>query len=85
MKRRRLALVSASHEASLPDYQDFDVLLILRRKGLRIVEIPVSMQPRMIGASKVFRSWRVMGKYLLQTSLFCITRVGYHIGPPDDN
>ena len=66
----------ASHEASLLDYQDVGVLLILRRKGLRIVEIPVSMQPRTIGASKVFRSWMVVGKYLLQTSLLCIARVG---------
>jgi len=75
----------ASHEASLLDYQDVGVLLILRRKGLRIVEIPVSMQSRMIGASKVFRSWRVVGQYLLHTSLLCIARVGYHPLRPDDD
>ena len=38
--------VLASREASLLDYQDVGVLLILRRKGLRIVETPVAMQPR---------------------------------------
>jgi hypothetical protein len=75
----------ASHEASLLDYQDVGVLLILRRKGLRIVEIPVSMQPRTMGASKVFRSWRVVGKYLLHTSLLCIARVGYNPLRPDDD
>ena len=61
--------VLASREASLLDYQDVGVLLILRRKGLRIVEAPVSMQPRALGASRVFRSWWVVGKYMLQTSL----------------
>jgi len=75
----------ASHEASLLDYQDVGVLLILRRKGFRTVEVPVSMQPRTIGASKVFRSWLVVGKYLLQTSLLCIARVGYNPLRPDDD
>lgn len=77
--------VLASHEASLLDYQDVGVLLILRRKGLRTIEIPVSMQPRAIGASKVFRSWLIVGKYMLQTSLLCIARVGYSHWPADDD
>ena len=78
--------VLASREASLLDYQDVGVLLILRRKGLRIVEAPVSMQPRALGASRVFRSWWVVGKYMLQTSLLCLARVGFnHLPPaPDD-
>lgn len=77
--------VLASHEASLLDYQDVGVLLILRRKGLRTIEIPVSMQPRAIGASKVFRSWLIVGKYMLQTSLLCLARIGYnHLLPTDD-
>ena len=80
-----MALVPASREASLPGYQDFGVLLILRRKGLCIVEVPAPMQPRTIGPSKIFRSRLVVGKYLLQTSLLCITRIGYHTGSPDDN
>ena len=74
--------VLASREASLLDYQDVGVLLILRRKGLRIVETPVAMQPRTLGASRVFRSWWVVGKYMLQTSLLCIARVGFTPSPP---
>jgi len=77
--------VLASPAASLFDYQDVGVLLILRRQGLRTVEVPVSMQPRVIGASKIFRSWRVVGKYMLQTSLLCIARVGYHYRPRDED
>ena len=57
------------------------VLLILRRKGLRIVEAPVAMQPRTAGASRIFRSWWVVGKYMLQTSLLCIARVGFNPPP----
>ncbi|MCP5195249.1 MAG: glycosyltransferase family 2 protein [Gammaproteobacteria bacterium] len=77
--------VLASGEASLLDYQDVGVLLILRRKGLRTIEVPVSMQPRLIGASKVFRSWLIVGKYMLQTSLLCLARVGYNHSPPMDD
>ena len=77
--------VLASREASLLDYQDIGVLLILRRQGLRIIEAPVSMQPRAAGASRVFRSWWVVGKYMLQTSLLCLARVGYHPLPPADD
>ena len=77
--------VLATGEASLLDYQDVGVLLILRRRGLRIVEVPVSMQPRTLGASRVFRSWWVVGKYMLQTSLLCLARVGYHHMPTADD
>ncbi|MFZ4790224.1 MAG: glycosyltransferase family 2 protein [Candidatus Competibacteraceae bacterium] len=76
--------VLASREASLLDYQDVGVLLILFRKGLRIAEAPVSMQLRAAGASRVFRSWWIVGKYMLQTSLLCLARVGYNHLPPDD-
>ena len=74
--------VLASPEASLLDYQDVGVLLILRRQGLRIVEAPVAMQLRAAGASRVFRSWWVVGKYMLQTSLLCLARVGSNPPPP---
>ena len=77
-------IVLASREASLLDYQDVGVLLILFRKGLRIAEAPVSMQPRTAGASRIFGSWWIVGKYMLQTSLLCLARVGYNHLPPDD-
>lgn len=67
----------ANKEASLLDYQDVGVLLILRRKQLKIREVAVEMQPRIAGASRIFRSWLTVGKYMLQTTLMCIARVGY--------
>lgn len=72
----------AAPEASLLDYQDVGVLLILRRQGLRTVEVPVPMQTRSVGASRVFRSWWIVGAYMLQTSLLCLARVGYNRRPP---
>ncbi len=67
----------ASREATLVDYQDVGVLLILHRHGLRTREVAVPMQPRLQGASRIFDSWWTVGKYMLQTSLLCIARVGY--------
>jgi hypothetical protein len=66
----------ASREASLLDYQDVGVLLILRRAGLRIIELTVPMNPRLSGSSRVFSSWLVVGNYLLKTTILCIARVG---------
>lgn len=71
----------ASHKASLLDYQDVGVLLILRRAGLRTVEVQVPMHARTVGASRVFSSWWVVGKYMLQTTLLCLARVGLNHKP----
>jgi glycosyltransferase involved in cell wall biosynthesis len=65
----------ASAEASLLDYQDIGVLLIIRHRNLRTVEVPVLMDARTTGISRVFSSWLIVARYLLQTSLMCIARV----------
>ena len=75
--------VLASQEASLLDYQDVGVLLILRHKGLRTLEVPVAMGARVAGGSRVFSSWFVVGKYMLQTSMLCIARVGINNAPTE--
>jgi len=69
--------VLASHEASLLDYQDVGVLLILRRKGLRLAEAPVDMNPRTAGRSRIFHSWWAVSRFLLQTSILGIARIGF--------
>ncbi|RKT44442.1 glycosyltransferase family 2 protein [Thiocapsa rosea] len=68
--------ILASPEASLLDYQDVGVLLILRRRGLRILEVPVPMRPRTQGISRIFNSWWKVSGYMAQTSLLCVARVG---------
>jgi len=64
----------AREEATLLDYQDIGVLLLLRRAGLRIAEIAVAMNPRKSGASRVFSSWGTVARYMAETTLLCLAR-----------
>jgi glycosyltransferase involved in cell wall biosynthesis len=73
---REAIAVLASREATLLDYQDVGVLLLLRKHGMRIRELPVTMFPRQNGQSKVFASWLLVAGYMLQTTVLCIARVG---------
>lgn len=61
----------AEEEATLLDYQDIGVLLLLRKGGFGIVEVPVAMYPRRSGPSRIFSSWRQVGRYMLETTLLC--------------
>jgi hypothetical protein len=64
----------ASREATLLDYQDLGALLLLSRAGLRIAEVPVTMLPRAVGGSRVFRSWFSVARYMAVTTLLCLSR-----------
>jgi glycosyltransferase involved in cell wall biosynthesis len=68
--------VLAGADATLLDYQDVGVLLLLRRHGLRLREVPVVMMPRRCGHSRVFASWAMVAQYMAKTTLLCIARVG---------
>ncbi len=57
--------------ASSLDYQDIGVLLRLRRNGIQMVEVPVQMQLRNQGQSRIFSSWLAVAGYLLKTTLIC--------------
>ncbi len=63
----------ASSRASLLDYQDVGVLLLLRKAGLRIREVSVDMCPRVSGSSKVFASWIKVSEYMILTMLLCFS------------
>jgi glycosyltransferase involved in cell wall biosynthesis len=71
---RRACHVLARGEATLLDYQDVGVLLLLHRAGLRVREVPVAMSPRQFGASRVFYSWWSVGRYMAETTLLCLAR-----------
>jgi hypothetical protein len=58
----------------LLDYQDVGVLLLLHHARFRIAEIPVAMNPRKHGASRVFSSWWTVAVYMAETSLLCLAR-----------
>ncbi|MGA9342761.1 MAG: glycosyltransferase family 2 protein [Rhodanobacteraceae bacterium] len=67
--------VLAAPPASLLDYQDVGVLMLLSKKGLAIAETPVPMLPRQQGHSRVFASWLVEARYLLHTTVLCIAQI----------
>jgi glycosyltransferase involved in cell wall biosynthesis len=67
--------ILASREATLLDYQDLGTLLMLRRAGLRIVEVPVAMNLRPVGKSRIFNSWFSVARYMAVTTLLCLSRL----------
>lgn len=77
---RRACQVLARNEATLLDYQDVGVLLLLHKAGLGVREIPVTMSPRQHGASRVFSSWWTVARYMAETTLLCLAR--WNIRPP---
>lgn len=80
----RAVRLLARSEATLLDYQDVGVLLMLRRHGLRVAEVPATMYPRGAGHSRVFASWLVVARYMAQTTVLCLARVGRPRLPPVD-
>ena len=70
----RACRLLAREEATLLDYQDIGVLLLLARANLRIAEVSVAMNPRKSGASRVFSSWWIVGRYMAETTLLSLAR-----------
>lgn len=68
--------VIASTQATLLDYQDVGVLLMCRRAGLRIAEVQTPMNLRSSGHSRIFYSWWVVMRYMVQTTILCLSQVG---------
>jgi glycosyltransferase involved in cell wall biosynthesis len=73
---RRAIRALASREASLLDYQDMGVLMLLNKKGLVLRESPTIMSPRRAGASRVFASWLLVARYMLHTTVLCFAQLG---------
>ena len=61
--------VLAGPEASLFNYQDLGVLLLLSRHRLSIREVPVTMAERAEGRSRIFRSWWRVLVYLAESTV----------------
>lgn len=64
----------AREDATLLEYQDIGVLLLLHQAGLSIAEIPVVMNSRSSGVSRVFSSWWVVARYMIETTLLCFAK-----------
>lgn len=67
--------ILAGPAASLLDYQDVGVLMLLAKHELAIEETPVPMLPRKAGHSRVFASWPVVLRYLVHTTVICIAQI----------
>lgn len=63
-----------SRRATLLEYQDVGVLLLLQSRGLTIVDVNVAMQERQNGASRIFRSWIIVFYYMCHTLLLGLTK-----------
>ena len=73
----RACALLAGESATLIDYQDMGVLLLLRNANLTFAEVEVQMNPRIDGVSRIFHSWRAVAKYMVETTVLCIAH-----GPP---
>jgi glycosyltransferase involved in cell wall biosynthesis len=66
--RAALELLS-SREATLLEYQDVGVLILLKDANLHLEEVDVTMLPRTSGTSRVYHSWLVVAYYMAHTLL----------------
>lgn len=64
----------ASKAATLLDYQDVGVLLLLQKKGLIISEIETTMQSRKSGHSRIFSTWFAVYAYMLHSIILSFSR-----------
>lgn len=64
----------ASRAATLLEYQDMGVLMLLNQAGLQIKEVSINMRPRTDGHSRIFSSWWAVSRYMMQTVVLCVGR-----------
>ena len=57
----------SSWRATMLEYQDVGVLLLLQSIGIKIDHLPVSMRPRKYGKSQIFHSWTAVISYMVHT------------------
>lgn len=64
----------STKEASMLEFQDLGVLLLLQSLKLEIAEVDVKMDKRSNGKSRIFSSWYRVSGYMLTTALVCLTK-----------
>lgn len=64
----------AGWRATLLDYQDIGVLLLLQSKQLKIVDVEVAMLPRRNGKSRIFNSWMMVTYYMCHTLILGLSK-----------
>ncbi len=61
---RRALEILADERATIIDYQDIGVLMLLLGNNLTMQEFPVKMNHRVSGKSRIFHSWFAVAKYV---------------------
>ena len=64
--------IAASVEATLLDHQDIGTLLLMKREGKRIAEVPLAMLTPKVDRSKIFRSWAYAVRYVIASTLLSV-------------
>ena len=64
----------SAKEATMLEFQDLGVLLLLRSLGLNIEEVNVQMNERTNGKSRIFSTWFKVAYYMMTTALVCLTK-----------
>lgn len=73
---RRAIRILARWQATLLEYQDVGVLVMLQECGIQIKDVEVAMLPRRNGISRVFHSWASVIYYMAYTMLLSFTKRG---------
>ena len=71
---RRAIEILVKRNATLLDYQDIGVLLLLQRAGLKVGEVNVTMSPRRSGKSHIYYSWFAVAYYMLFTTVLSLSK-----------
>ena len=66
--------VLISKQATMLEYQDVGVLMMMKQSDLIMSEVQVSMQERQDGISRIFYSWGAVLKYVLYTLILSLTK-----------
>mgnify|MGYP006274522439 CR=1 FL=1 len=74
---RRAASMLLNPNMHLLDYQDLGTLLYLRKNGMKLTEVPVRMQPRQFGHSRVFNNWISVCKYMVFSTVLCLSKYAW--------
>lgn len=67
--QRSAMQAATSAQAGLLDHQDIGSLLLMRRHGLRIREVPLTLHSARVDRSGIFRSWAKALRYMATSSL----------------
>jgi glycosyltransferase involved in cell wall biosynthesis len=70
---KQASLLLADADATIFDYQDLGVLLFLMQGNMVIKERKVVMSHRADGKSRIFDSWFLVLKYMMQTIILCFS------------